>query len=156
MPQPGHKCSEFGVFILKNNFVTTTQSAFTCSTRNEASFFRLIAHEILRGFKHFNSPAERGRRRSGYEAHTLLTPPNSHVGSFHLGFNMAVRLHQLSCKVFTFRAIYLGLNRASFCSAQGGSLLIEEEKYAWLKDLGLKAENDGVFNGTWSARGEVS
>lgn len=69
---------------------------------------------------------------------------------------MAVRLHQLSCKVFTFRAIYLGLNRAAFCSAQGGSLLIEEGKYAWLKDLGLKAENDGVFNGTWSARGEVS
>lgn len=69
---------------------------------------------------------------------------------------MAVRLHRLSYKGFTFRAIYLGLNRASFCSAQDGTLLIEEEKYAWLKDLGLKAENDGVFNGTWSSRGEVS
>lgn len=33
--------------------------------------------------------------------------------------------------------------------------MINEGKYAWLKDLGLKAENDGVFNGTWRGRGEV-
>lgn len=85
-----------------------------------------------------------------------MTPPTGHSGSFHLGFNMAVRLHRLARKSLTFRTIYLGLKRASFCSAQDGTLLIEEEKYAWLKDLGLKAENDGVFNGKWSSRGEVS
>ena len=68
---------------------------------------------------------------------------------------MAVRLLRLAPKSLAFRPIYLGLSRASFCSAQDSTLLIDEEKYAWLKDLGLKAENDGVYNGTWSARGEV-
>lgn len=85
----------------------------------------------------------------------LLYAPNGHVGPFHLGFKMAVRVLGLSPKSLAFRSIYIGLSRASFCSAQDGNLLIEEQKYAWLKDLGLKAENDGVFNGTWSARGEV-
>ena len=36
------------------------------------------------------------------------------------------------------------------------SFLINEPKYAWLKELGLKEENDGVFNGKWFANGEVS
>lgn len=58
-------------------------------------------------------------------------------------------------KSLAFRSIYVGLSRASFCSIQEGGLLIEEEKYAWLKDLGLKAENNGVFNGSWGARGET-
>jgi len=34
-------------------------------------------------------------------------------------------------------------------------LLIEDAKYAWLKDLGLSADNKGVFNGSWSGSGEV-
>ena len=29
-------------------------------------------HEILRGFQHSNSPAERDRRQSGYEAHAFV------------------------------------------------------------------------------------
>lgn len=33
--------------------------------------------------------------------------------------------------------------------------MINSKKYAWLKDLGLKAENEGVYNGTWKAGGEV-
>lgn len=49
-----------------------------------------------------------------------------------------------------FCVIYLGLNRVFFCFVQDGFLLIEEEKYVWLKDFGLKVENDGVFNGMWS------
>ena len=35
-------------------------------------------------------------------------------------------------------------------------LLIEDPKYAWLKDLGLGADNHGVYTGTWGATGEVS
>uniref|UniRef100_A0A8C4RSU3 Alpha-aminoadipic semialdehyde dehydrogenase n=1 Tax=Erpetoichthys calabaricus TaxID=27687 RepID=A0A8C4RSU3_ERPCA len=35
------------------------------------------------------------------------------------------------------------------------TLLINQPKYSWLKELGLKEENDGVYNGTWSGRGEV-
>ena len=68
---------------------------------------------------------------------------------------MAVRVLAFSPKSLSFRSIYLGLSRASFCSAQDGSLLIDEAKYSWLKDLGLKAENDGVFNGSWGGKGEV-
>ncbi|XP_068694446.1 alpha-aminoadipic semialdehyde dehydrogenase-like isoform X2 [Montipora capricornis] len=35
------------------------------------------------------------------------------------------------------------------------SLLIDEPKYSWLKELGLKAENDGVFNGSWGGKGQI-
>uniref|UniRef100_A0A8D0HDH6 Alpha-aminoadipic semialdehyde dehydrogenase n=1 Tax=Sphenodon punctatus TaxID=8508 RepID=A0A8D0HDH6_SPHPU len=40
---------------------------------------------------------------------------------------------------------------ASFMS----TLLINQPQYAWLKELGLKEENEGVYNGTWGGRGEV-
>ena len=35
------------------------------------------------------------------------------------------------------------------------SLLIEDPKYSWLKDLGLSAKNKGVFTGEWGGSGEV-
>lgn len=36
------------------------------------------------------------------------------------------------------------------------SLLIEDPKYGWLKELGLGADNDGAFTGDrWGGRGEV-
>ncbi len=35
-------------------------------------------------------------------------------------------------------------------------LLIEDQKYSWLKELGLKAENKGVFHGSWAGSGSVS
>uniref|UniRef100_A0A7N4PQX7 aldehyde dehydrogenase (NAD(+)) n=1 Tax=Sarcophilus harrisii TaxID=9305 RepID=A0A7N4PQX7_SARHA len=35
------------------------------------------------------------------------------------------------------------------------TLLINQPQYSWLKDLGLKEENEGVYNGTWGGRGEV-
>ncbi|MGH0121526.1 UNVERIFIED_CONTAM: hypothetical protein FKN15_001501 [Acipenser sinensis] len=35
------------------------------------------------------------------------------------------------------------------------TLLINQPKYSWLKELGLKEENDGVYNGTWGGKGEV-
>lgn len=35
-------------------------------------------------------------------------------------------------------------------------LLINDPKYAWLKELGLQAENKGVFDGTWKGSGAVS
>ena len=68
---------------------------------------------------------------------------------------MAVRVLSFSPKNLAIRSIYLGLSRASLCSAQNGSLLIDEPKYSWLKELGLKAENDGVFNGSWGGKGQV-
>lgn len=35
------------------------------------------------------------------------------------------------------------------------TLLIHHPQYAWLQDLGLREENDGVYNGSWGGRGEV-
>lgn len=34
-------------------------------------------------------------------------------------------------------------------------LLINQSKYSWLKELGLKEDNPGVFDGTWHASGKV-
>ncbi|XP_003477417.1 alpha-aminoadipic semialdehyde dehydrogenase [Cavia porcellus] len=35
------------------------------------------------------------------------------------------------------------------------TLLIQKPQYAWLKELGLREENEGVYNGSWGGRGEV-
>ncbi|MGH0171246.1 UNVERIFIED_CONTAM: hypothetical protein FKN15_060574 [Acipenser sinensis] len=40
-------------------------------------------------------------------------------------------------------------------TAAMSTLLINQPKYSWLKELGLKEENDGVYNGTWGGKGEV-
>ncbi|XP_067886042.1 alpha-aminoadipic semialdehyde dehydrogenase isoform X2 [Heterodontus francisci] len=40
-------------------------------------------------------------------------------------------------------------------SAAMSTLLIQQPSYAWLKELGLKEDNHGVFNGSWGGRGEV-
>ena len=46
----------------------------------------------------------------------------------------------------------LALTRASSSS----SLLINDSKYQFLQDLGLKENNSGVFDGEWKGSGEVS
>ncbi|XP_012590964.1 alpha-aminoadipic semialdehyde dehydrogenase isoform X3 [Microcebus murinus] len=35
------------------------------------------------------------------------------------------------------------------------TLLISRPQYAWLKELGLREENEGVYDGSWGGRGEV-
>uniref|UniRef100_A0A2K5PXT7 Aldehyde dehydrogenase domain-containing protein n=1 Tax=Cebus imitator TaxID=2715852 RepID=A0A2K5PXT7_CEBIM len=35
------------------------------------------------------------------------------------------------------------------------TLLINQPQYAWLKELGLREENEGVYNGSWGGWGEV-
>uniref|UniRef100_G1SYS5 Alpha-aminoadipic semialdehyde dehydrogenase n=2 Tax=Oryctolagus cuniculus TaxID=9986 RepID=G1SYS5_RABIT len=35
------------------------------------------------------------------------------------------------------------------------TLLIQQPQYAWLKELGLREDNEGVYNGSWGGRGEV-
>jgi aldehyde dehydrogenase family 7 protein A1 len=50
--------------------------------------------------------------------------------------------------------------RNQFCNklnyrAMSG-LLIDEQKYSWLKDLGLSSDNKGVFWGEWGGSGEVT
>lgn len=35
------------------------------------------------------------------------------------------------------------------------SYLVNNPEYSFLKDLGLEADNNGVFNGKWGGSGEV-
>ena len=47
----------------------------------------------------------------------------------------------------------LAFSRASSSSS---SLLVNDRKYQFLQDLGLKETNSGVFDGEWKGSGEVS
>lgn len=60
------------------------------------------------------------------------------------------------------RATRRFLFRSPFLRAMSGAkdystadLLINDPKYSWLKELGLQAENKGVFDGTWRGSGAV-
>lgn len=58
-----------------------------------------------------------------------------------------------------YRAGYL-LSKNRFSSLRFhrtmSSLLIEDPKYSWLKDLGLSSKNNGVFYGVWGGSGQVN
>ena len=45
--------------------------------------------------------------------------------------------------------------RAMSSPAGESDLLINQSKYSWLKELGLQADNPGVFDGSWYANGKV-
>lgn len=45
--------------------------------------------------------------------------------------------------------------QSSNSSRPHASFLIEDPKYAFLKDLGLQSRNSGVYNGKWSGSGEI-
>ena len=40
-------------------------------------------------------------------------------------------------------------------SGDSSQLLINDPKYAWLRQLGLSEDNPGVYDGTWRGSGEV-
>lgn len=46
---------------------------------------------------------------------------------------------------------YINLN-----ARKSSSFLINNNKYSFLKELGLEEENEGVFDGKWGANGNVS
>uniref|UniRef100_A0A8C3US19 aldehyde dehydrogenase (NAD(+)) n=1 Tax=Catharus ustulatus TaxID=91951 RepID=A0A8C3US19_CATUS len=53
-------------------------------------------------------------------------------------------------------AALLPLPRAgSSPAAAMSTLLISQERYGWLRELGLQEENPGVYNGHWGGRGQV-
>ena len=58
-------------------------------------------------------------------------------------------------------ALHTAFRRKTFAirckhAAAMSTLLINQPKYAWLKELGLAEDNDGVYHGTWGGKGEVS
>ena len=65
-----------------------------------------------------------------------------------------VRVAQMSrvlCRsVLSLRLIRVPMARSA------SSYLIEDPKYSFLKELGLREKNVGVFNGKWEANGQVS
>ncbi|CAD6192996.1 unnamed protein product [Caenorhabditis auriculariae] len=54
------------------------------------------------------------------------------------------------------RFLSAGVKTAVLQSRRMASLLINDSKYAFLKDLGLSETNSGVFNGKWAASGPVT
>ncbi|CAL8276557.1 unnamed protein product [Merluccius merluccius] len=57
-------------------------------------------------------------------------------------------------------ALHTAFRRKTFAihckhTAAMSTLLINQPKYAWLKELGLAEDNDGVYHGTWGGKGEV-
>lgn len=44
----------------------------------------------------------------------------------------------------------------NFTSRKSSSFLINDKKYSFLKELDLKEENSGVYDGKWDANGSVS
>lgn len=69
-----------------------------------------------------------------------------------LSFSSALRGRGFSC--FKYSIKYRSCQRRSY--AQMSRTLIDEPKYQWLKELGLKSDNPGVFWGTWGGQGELT
>jgi hypothetical protein len=45
---------------------------------------------------------------------------------------------------------------ARYLSSKRGSMLADDPKYSWLKEIGITGENDGAFiAGKWCGSGEV-
>ncbi|KAK7116371.1 alpha-aminoadipic semialdehyde dehydrogenase-like [Littorina saxatilis] len=65
----------------------------------------------------------------------------------------AVTYLRTSCRVVAGSPRVYLLRCSKNYSAMSG-LLIEDPKYSWLKELGLSAQNEGVYTGTWGATGE--
>jgi len=63
-----------------------------------------------------------------------------------LAFRRGIAVSFLRSNPLKFTRLYSTMSR----------LLIEEPKYSWLQELGLKADNPGVFCGAWTGQGQVS
>jgi len=62
------------------------------------------------------------------------------------------RLVKSSCSVSRLNLTPSKCKR-SYVSTSG--LLIDDPKYSWIRELGLSAENPGVYNGSWGGAGQV-
>ena len=65
-----------------------------------------------------------------------------------------VRLPRL-CQRLGYSYRRTAVSNVRYLSSSSSSLLIEDSKYSWLKELGLKADNPGVFDGSWHGSGKV-
>lgn len=63
-------------------------------------------------------------------------------------------LRTVQRSILSLNVARIGLLNKRACLSSG-NLLIEEPEFSWLKELDLKPENDGVFNGNWKGNGDV-
>ena len=79
-----------------------------------------------------------------------LDPPSISSGSIQ-SLSMAT--------VTVLRRAQLLITKSTFASHRitraMSSMLVEDPKYSWLKDLGLGTTNKGAFYGVWGGSGEV-
>lgn len=68
---------------------------------------------------------------------------------------MALFNARVFSRLSRYRCVLSMASRACLSTTQSEDLLINKEKYSFIKELGLEADNDGVFNGSWGANGEV-
>ncbi len=61
--------------------------------------------------------------------------------------------YQLNTHLFTCDKKFKLIN--AIHSRTMASFLVDEPKYAFLKDLGIEKSNKGVYNGKWGGSGEV-
>ena len=69
---------------------------------------------------------------------------------------MAAVVYLRACQRVVANHHRLSLFRSSRNYSAMSGLLIEDPKYSWLKELGLAAQNEGVYTGVWGATGDVS
>lgn len=63
---------------------------------------------------------------------------------------IVAQMSRVLCRsVLSLRLIRVPMARSA------SSYLIDDPKYSFLKELGLKEKNVGVFNGKWQANGQV-
>ncbi|XP_046856803.1 alpha-aminoadipic semialdehyde dehydrogenase-like [Xenia sp. Carnegie-2017] len=63
-------------------------------------------------------------------------------------------LRTVQRSILSLNVARIGLLNKRACLSSG-NLLIEEPEFSWLKELDLKPENDGVFNGNWKGNGDI-
>lgn len=68
---------------------------------------------------------------------------------------MALFNARIFSRVSRYRCVLSMASRACLSTTQSEDLLINKERYSFIKELGLQDHNDGVFSGTWGANGEV-
>ena len=72
--------------------------------------------------------------------------PSLHMASLFARSSTFINHAKSLKQCYGYRSIYRSMS----------SLLIENQKYSWLNELGLGSDNKGVFNGSWGGSGQVN
>lgn len=109
--------------------------------------------EQLKSVKHQSdhSPYHSAQIKPTNQKGRLITGRITSSGEAHMA-SLVVRCGRKALSLSLSKRFFI--NSRGYSSAMSG-LLIEEPKYAFLKDLGIGADNLGAYYGEWTASGEV-